>query len=52
MTLIAQQANYLEALLDCQTRGGLLAAILSQEEQDIIQALTGRARHEIPCHCL
>ena len=43
--LIAQQANYLEALLDCQNRGAVLAAINTQEEQDIIHSLTGMARY-------
>ena len=40
VSLIRHPANYLEAILDCQTRGGLLASVLSQEEQDIIAALT------------
>ena len=39
--VVAQPANYLSAINDCGRRGGSLATVQSQEEQDAIYALTG-----------
>merc|ERR1719479_462195 len=39
--VVAGPANYLSALLDCQRRGGALATVESQQEQESLYALTG-----------
>merc|ERR1711874_28181 len=39
--VVAGPANYLSAILDCERRGGTLATVESQQEQDALYALTG-----------